>query len=1186
MGRPRQLLAGALALGVATIVVGSFLLLATIAPVAGAAPVPLSKPPGPTPSGSTDGAPPAPTPSPATAASAPLNVPTAGQVTQTVLDGLDTAYLPSLLNPANGTIAGNVAYRTADWAVGSPVVLTPPTVPRDVVWYPTYPNAPVSSTLPRYPQPSTAPVLEYFPENTTLNGTTMPPGFFGVIPSLVNTSALAFDPNNGLVYATQPLNNSVAVFNPSSLQSAHAPIPVGIDPSAIVYDPQNHTLFVANEGSDNVTVINATTETVVVNGVPVGSSPTRLTLVQSDSEVFVVNANSDNITVVNSSSYREGPPVTLTGPASDVAYSNASGNIIVTIPSSHLAVLYNASSLGPTGLAQTGLGATSAATCWDGWGFLVTDNRTNSFSTWNSTTGGLAPLNGTIPTGVNPTGIAMVPDQSGNALIWNEASRSVTFVNLSIGRVISNATGHDIWPGPAGLAYSPSTNQLFVANARDGSIAVLNPITLQVSLSIPNPIPEDLVGGRPVGLALNDSSHLLYVGATDAVDAINYSASTATLEARYANSGTNIALTLDNTSNRLWLLNNETGLIALYANNLTLANSVGLAKGNSTETAIALDPMDDDLYVVNHTSGAVSVVSGATGAVLVPAISNAGTNDTSATYDPADNCVYVLGNEITIINATSNVAYATPVTIPYHYVSWSIMYDPSREFVYALTTFGIPALSGNLTAIDGSSVAAGWGSSISIPVGQFPVQALSLPTPKLGSFPEAHGQFNEIWITNYESGTLSVVASPLGTPSVTATPNPDRVGQPFSVRITVTGGSGPLALGPILSSGPTGRCGGGASGLSLYWNCTPNAPGTVNLTIKIGATVGGPLVAVSVQVYVYASLVATAAIGGVTLPATVMTDTNASVSFNSTASLGVAPYNFTWWVDGLAVAYTNNFTTSFPSIGTNTVNLVVTDSVGEYYAAVGTVDVMPNPSGHIVISPVGGVDVGQPVNLTAVVSGGVGTLVDDWTVQGGTSGTGLSTVQTWSTAGTWNVTFHYEDSFGRGFNATTQVTVYPALGATESYVYNGSSTTSPVVGYSVQFSAAPSGGKVPYTVSWSFGDGSNASGSSVRHLFASAGTFLVSFKVTDSTGAAVSGSLPLTVVAVAVKPPTSSSTSSSTSDLEEGLILGLIVGAAVAAGVVYLADRSRRRARPPPPPSAYVPPAAVAPEPVHPWKED
>ncbi len=78
----------------------------------------------------------------------------------------------------------------------------------------------------------------------------------------------------------------------------------------------------------------------------------------------------------------------------------------------------------------------------------------------------------------------------------------------------------------------------------------------------------------------------------------------------------------------------------------------------------------------------------------------------------------------------------------------------------------------------------------------------------------------------------------------------------------------------------------------------------------------------------------------------------------------------------------------------------------------------------------------------------------------------------------------------------------------------GFNPTSPVAGGPVTFAANATGGTVPYTFRWSFGDGSAAvSGNPVQHTYTSKGTFTVKVNATDGNGVTASASKSITVVA-------------------------------------------------------------------------
>jgi YVTN family beta-propeller protein len=1056
----------------------------------------------------------------------------------------------------NASIPGNVAYRTEDWVVGSPTI-----VPiggnqaNREVWYPTYPRH-----VSPYPQPSTAPAL-VFNESTG--------SFTGIVPSLTNSSALFYDSVNRLIYATQPLTNTLVVFDPSLQRVAASPIPVGSDPSAVVYNSANGTLFVANQGSNNVSVVNTISNEVVESGIAVGHNPQSLVYDKYDGTVFVSNGNSSYLTAINASTYAT-QQVFLTGPAYSVAYSNLTGNLLVTIPTHMHGALINATTFGTITGPSFGVGASAVATCWDGQGFAVAVGLSDSVSVYSATTGNL--MNGSFPTGLDPTGIILDPVNS-LALIWDAGSRSLTGISLPVGGANPFGTGPSIRPVPVALAYSGSMDRVYVANLLDGSVTVLNATTLHNAGDFPTPINGSSLTGPPLSLAIDDANHTLYAAGYGGVSAID-TLTNHELRSNASFPGDNLALTLDLGQGKLWVINNESGLYSLYLSNLTRANLVGIAKGNSTDSSIALDPINHELYVVDHLNDSVAVVNTSTGAIMASAL-DPGRNATSAVYDAADNSVYVLGAEVTIIDPSTNTVLSSPIVIPQHYASWGILYDPSREFVDTLTSYGLPALSGNLTAIDGSSIAASYDPSVSIPVGQLPYSGIPVDLP--GTAPNGA---SEIWVANPESGTLSVIASPPSVNSFAASPSQADVGQTVHFLLSYAGGAGVDSITYNLS-GDGGLSCPSASGALL--NCTPSQTGTYSVGVSVTDQLGEVATA-SASVSISPGLSVIATVNGGNSELTV--DSGQKVVLNATGVGGTLPYTYLWTKStGPGLIQDPNASDTVATLDVTT-DIIVTvtdaDLVSTSWSDLIIVD--PLPTSAVAASPSNVTDVGRVISFFASVEGGSGILASGWSSTGsGTSSSGPeSLLESWSTPGTYNVTFFSEDHAFEWANSTIQVHVNPALTLSATWSYNGSTSTPPRVAETVQFVVTVSGGTGPYDVLWNFGDNSGWIGASAQHPYATAGNYTVDVEVIDALGATANSSLPLMVLALVKAPAPPSTSSSSTSGLWTGLLLGLIAGAAIAACVVYAADRSRRRSRPPPA-SPYVPPASP---PVHPWQED
>src|SRR5215218_2687517 len=118
---------------------------------------------------------------------------------------------------------------------------------------------------------------------------------------------------------------------------------------------------------------------------------------------------------------------------------------------------------------------------------------------------------------------------------------------------------------------------------------------------------------------------------------------------------------------------------------------------------------------------------------------------------------------------------------------------------------------------------------------------------------------------------------------------------------------------------------------------------------------------------------------------------------------------------------------------------------------------------------------------------------------------------TFDVAGNYTVTLTVTDSTGRTVSDSIVVTVEPAPPLTAVEIT--SSDTEGVAPATFDFEANVTGGTVPYTYSWDFGDGSVESDDdeSIDHTFDVAGNYTVTLTVTDSTGRTVSDSILITV---------------------------------------------------------------------------
>jgi|GEM_PF-7126837 len=150
-------------------------------------------------------------------------------------------------------------------------------------------------------------------------------------------------------------------------------------------------------------------------------------------------------------------------------------------------------------------------------------------------------------------------------------------------------------------------------------------------------------------------------------------------------------------------------------------------------------------------------------------------------------------------------------------------------------------------------------------------------------------------------------------------------------------------------------------------------------------------------------------------------------------------------------------------------------------------------------------DVGQSDLLSCTPSGGSSPFSFEWAVDNGSYGAGpASRTETFADPGAHVVTCRVTDSTPSVATAalTVSVTADPTLNLTVN-------RTSADIGQPIGFHCIPGAGLAPYSVDWTFADGTDAPGFNVTHAFATNGTLGATCTVTDSTLTQVAQSIGL-----------------------------------------------------------------------------
>ena len=153
---------------------------------------------------------------------------------------------------------------------------------------------------------------------------------------------------------------------------------------------------------------------------------------------------------------------------------------------------------------------------------------------------------------------------------------------------------------------------------------------------------------------------------------------------------------------------------------------------------------------------------------------------------------------------------------------------------------------------------------------------------------------------------------------------------------------------------------------------------------------------------------------------------------------------------------------------------------------------------------------GQSISFSASASGGSQPYSYNWNFG---DGVGTSTVQlptySYGSQGSYTVTLLTTDSAGATATSSQIVTVTAPSQPRASFTL---SPSSPSQGTTISFTPSVSGGTLPYSYSWDFGDGATSTVAYPSHLYTLSGTYTIQLTVTDNTWQSYSTFQTITVV--------------------------------------------------------------------------
>ena len=209
---------------------------------------------------------------------------------------------------------------------------------------------------------------------------------------------------------------------------------------------------------------------------------------------------------------------------------------------------------------------------------------------------------------------------------------------------------------------------------------------------------------------------------------------------------------------------------------------------------------------------------------------------------------------------------------------------------------------------------------------------------------------------------------------------------------------------------------------------------------------------------------------------------------------------------------------AYTSAGPRTVTLTITDSDRQTNTITHTVLIGPAQTPTAAFTPPSGL---ENTALSFDGSGSTdpnpgGTLTSyTWSFGDGSSGSGTTVTHTYTHFGSYTATLTVTDDYGQTSSTTHTVVVTDETPAAAISSTPSSPSVGTIVSFNGSTSSDPDGTISSY--SWRFGDGTNANGSSVQHVYQKAGTYTAVLTVIDADGQLATSKQRITVAPIAYR---------------------------------------------------------------------
>ncbi len=249
----------------------------------------------------------------------------------------------------------------------------------------------------------------------------------------------------------------------------------------------------------------------------------------------------------------------------------------------------------------------------------------------------------------NPQGVAVTPNGE-FIYVTNHGNSFVSVVDTNTNTVVANVS---VGVNPIGVAIDMKGDTAYVTSGTKGGTLT------EINTSNYNIIQSSVIGGGPIGIAVSPFSGLLYVAdsSLDNVSVINASSTNTVAQIKVGLYPTSVSISPDGMF--AYVTNNDSNTISVIdlADNKVIKNiSVGQGPYSS-----AVSPNDEILYVVNKYSNNVYAIN--TSDYSVISVINVGSEPSGVAVNPNGQYLYVSNYGSSTVSVISTSTYQITNTI-------------------------------------------------------------------------------------------------------------------------------------------------------------------------------------------------------------------------------------------------------------------------------------------------------------------------------------------------------------------------------------------------------------------------------------------------------------------------------------------------------------------------------------------